>query len=213
MREIEIVVLFPRHLNLNGDLANAGVLAKRLGWYGYGSNVSLVDIGDPIPAQVDLIVLGHGSKNAWNEIFDKAQAQLEWLSAAIAGGVFTLAIASGYEYLAAKGHLGSELLELTKSANLRRSEFATIATELSGSTIEALGYVNSESKLPLLVGQSRLIGSLLHGPLLAKNAKLADLLIQTLTGELPSASSDLAAEQIRRVDAVAEQIWKLEKPD
>ncbi len=99
MREIEIVVLFPRHLNLNGDLANAGVLAKRLGWYGYGSNVSLVDIGDPIPAHVDLIVLGHGSKNAWNEIFDKAQAQLEWLSAAIAGGVFTLAIASGYEYL------------------------------------------------------------------------------------------------------------------
>ncbi len=102
---------------------------------------------------------------------------------------------------------------MTKSANLRRSEFATIVAELFGSTIEALGYVNSESKLPLLVGQNRLIGSLLHGPLLAKNAKLADLLIQTLTCELPSASSDLAAEQIRRVDAVAEQIWKLEKPD
>ncbi len=213
MREFEIAALFPRHLNLNGDLANAGVLAKRLGWYGYGSNVSLVDLNDAAPGRVDLVVLGHGSPGAWSEILKDGGEALAWLERAIESGVLVLAIGSGFEHLAARGYFGDQLKNASASLGVRRSEFAVATAEVFDEGIEVLGYVNSESNLPLIANSERLVGTLLHGPLLAKNPKLADAIIRQMLGDQPSAESESSAKLLSRIDSVVDQIWKLEKTD
>ncbi len=213
MREFEIAALYPRHLNLNGDLANAGVLAKRLGWYGYGSNVSLVDLKDAAPDRVDLVVLGHGSPGAWSEILEDGSEALAWLERAIESGVLVIAIGSGFEHLAASGFFGEQLRIAGASRGVRRSEFAAATTRVFGEELEVLGYVNSDSGLPLIANSNRLIGSLLHGPLLAKNPKLADAIIEQLIEGQPSAQSETSAGVLSRIDSVVNEIWKLEKPD
>ena len=40
---IRLASLYPKHLNLNGDLANISILQKRLEWFGIKSEVSSLE--------------------------------------------------------------------------------------------------------------------------------------------------------------------------
>lgn len=210
--DLDIVVLFPRHLNLNGDLANAGVLAKRAGWYGIDVAVTLIDFDDEMPESTDLIILGHGSANAWSQIAAEGSKQLTWLYAQIDRDVPVLSLASGYEFLARRGCFGGDLATLTAVNGERRSEFAVFEAELFGERRETLGYLNSKSQLPLVAQNGSLLGTLLHGPFLAKNPEVADQLLAKLSANTLAPGSEQSLTQLRRVGSLVEQIWKLERP-
>jgi CobQ-like glutamine amidotransferase family enzyme len=56
----------------------------------------------------------------------------------------------------------------------RQSKF--VVAEFEGNDVT--GYLNSDLKLEVVARYGNLIGTLLHGPILAKNSWLADALIQ-----------------------------------
>ena len=61
---VRIALVFPSLLGTYGDGGNASVLAQRLQWRGIDATVIDVSIGDPLPEQADVFVLGGGEDTA-----------------------------------------------------------------------------------------------------------------------------------------------------
>ncbi|WP_225217128.1 type 1 glutamine amidotransferase [Arthrobacter pullicola] len=59
-RDIRILQLYPRDMNIYGDWGNVLVLKQRLKWQGYNPVVTEYNPGDEFPSDVDLIVGGGG---------------------------------------------------------------------------------------------------------------------------------------------------------
>jgi CobQ-like glutamine amidotransferase family enzyme len=204
-----ILVLYPEHLNLNGDLANAGVLARRFNWYALDAAIDFYYPGDSLPtAQPDVVILGHGSAAAWQAIDADLERVLPALRDWIARGCFGLAINSGQELLHEQraGVFQGELI-----AGERESKFAVASAEDFAEGKRVLGYKNSIFNAPLIERSGNFIGTQLHGPILAKNGWLADWIIRGVSGlpELIPGSSTVA--HLERANEYETQIWKLEQ--
>ena len=65
---ITLVHLYPREMNIYGDTGNVLVLRRRLQWRGLPSEVVAVNVGDPLPANADLVLGGGGQDAAQGEI-------------------------------------------------------------------------------------------------------------------------------------------------
>jgi CobQ-like glutamine amidotransferase family enzyme len=207
---VSLVALFPSHLNLNGDLANIRVLQQQLAWRGVESSVSFVEKGNSIPQHADFILLGHGSEAAWNDLELDLRSIKTELVDAFEQGMPGLAVASGFE----------RLYDLTPRASLslfrepvlrteRSSRFAL--AELDGN--QALGYLNSDAELPLLTKIHNLYGTLLHGPILAKNQWLVDSIMESIFERRLTPLPEIRAKE--KADQVADlisKIWELEEP-
>ena len=161
-KKIKLGVLFPNHLNLNGDSGNLVVLKKRLELNGKSSEI--VDVSVKELSTVDFILLGHGSKAAWLDIMIRRPNLATEVSSYVSDERILLAVASGYEFLA------NEVFAKAVKTIERRSEF--VADEFG-----FVGYLNSESGLPLSQWHRNAFMTLLHGPILAKNPTLADEII------------------------------------
>jgi CobQ-like glutamine amidotransferase family enzyme len=161
-RVIRLAALYPEHLNLNGDHANLLVLQKRLKWRGVESEVVAVTKRDNLD-KFDLLVLGHGSTDAWAELTkidsDLASRVLEFLNS----GKPVIAISSGFEFL----------VEEMNSLKVKHIERVSEFQELDG----VVGYINSEADLPAVTWVKNSLLTLFHGPVLAKNPALALSLI------------------------------------
>ena len=154
---------YPEDLNLNGDQANLLVLAKRLEWRGV--NAVIVPLtGSSNLEKVDLVLLGHGSMAAWNSILktdpELITKSIDYMNA----NRPLLAIGSGY--VKVLDELGESY-----SSKEHRSEFV----DVDG----VVGYVNSSADVDLIQFRNSSVLTLLHGPLLAKNPKLADEIIRS----------------------------------
>ncbi len=207
---VSLVALFPNHLNLNGDLANIRVLQQQLAWRGVESSVSFVEKGNSIPKGADFLLLGHGSEAAWNDLERDLRSIKTELVEAFEQGMPGLAVASGFE----------RLYDLTPRASLnllrepvlrteRSSRFAL--AELGGN--QALGYLNSDAQLPLLTKIHNLYGTLLHGPILAKNQWLVDSILKSIFERRLTPLPEIRAKE--KADQVADlisKIWDLEEP-
>src|SRR5882757_534541 len=67
-KQITLLQLYPRDMNIYGDWGNALTLKRRLEWHGY--TVDLIDYnpGDTFPENVDLIVGGGGQDSGQDKI-------------------------------------------------------------------------------------------------------------------------------------------------
>lgn len=196
-----ILVMYPQHLNLNGDVANAGVLARRMNWFGYSAAIEFHSPGDPLPDYVpDFILIGHGSEAAWADV--ERDLTHNWLTIRgwLEQGVPGLAVNSGQELLhsSAFSYFDGEI-----EAGERVSKFVAVETDLFGAASNLLGYQNSIYSAPIVELKNSLIGTQLHGPVLAKNAWLADEIIRQITGD-----SDLTV--IPGAEAQVELVAKFE---
>lgn len=170
---IRLLELYPEHLNLNGDRGNLQVLEKRLGWASVEVQSFTHRPGQPLPSTApDFVLLGHGSPAAWRQIYSDlsriAPTFQEWLD----GGTQILAVSSGF---AALHGLLAELPESVQRV-ARISKFE----EAESAGLVAIGYKNSDLDLPALLVSGNFVGTLLHGPLLAKNESLADAIVEKL---------------------------------
>jgi CobQ-like glutamine amidotransferase family enzyme len=207
---IQLVALFPDHLNLNGDLANIRVLQKRLAWRGVTSTVSLVDKNGTIPSDADFILLGHGSEAAWVDLAKDLERLRPKLINAFESGVAGLAVASGYERLFDQNETPSIGLIQAKVLRTERTSRFVLAT-LDGQ--EALGYLNSDAQLEPLMRIKNVIGTLLHGPVLAKNAWLAELIIEAIFERREVSLPPVQAiEKADQVAGLISKVWELEEP-
>jgi len=202
---IRLLQLYPEHLDLNGDSGNLIVLQQRAIWGGLDVELNVLKPGQSVSARPDVILIGHGSTAAWKQIYGEFARLAPTLEAWLSEGTQVLAVASGFAAL----HGLFDNLEKSVERGERKSIF--VADDFEGKRI--YGYLNSDLQLPNIFRMGNLVGTMLHGPLLAKNSWLADEMIEKALGEtkrlqidinkldsvelLAVAASDLAEQQAK----------------
>ncbi len=205
-REINILQLYPRDMNIYGDFGNVLVLKRRLEWYGYSVNLLTYDVGDIFPDSIDIIVGGGGQDSGQNKIQDDLLKIAPKLKKLAEENTPMLVICGLYQmfgkfFKTVDGEIirGIGVLNIETYGRSERliGNIITISKEFgeivgyenhSGQTyldtdVEPLGFIrvgagnNLESDSEG-VRYKNVIGSYLHGSLLPKNPKIADFLIE-----------------------------------
>ena len=201
---IRLGMLFPKHLNLNGDFGNVEVLARQFEWRGH--EVEIVELTDveSFTQPLHFVLVGHGSDAAWSDINSEFQLLVDKLRELISKGVPVLAVSTGFE-----NSIRSCVVSIAAPAALpeRISKFSVVK---DGET-ELLGYVNVDTNLPEIYRMGSFIGTALHGPVLSKNPGLLEELLCKI-----ALNADVELQPIRdakKADQLADliaEVWKLE---
>lgn len=220
MTAVRIVHLYAAEMNIYGDNGNVQVLRRRLEWRGIPVDVTRVGVGDALPPDTHLLVGGGGQDAGQAVITDDLAAKGAGLRARADDGVPMLLICGMYQMA---GHYfapfdaprldGIGLLDVRTEAGPTR----LIGNVTSSSAFGPLvGYENhsgltylGDDAVPLgrtALGQGNngtdgtegarrdnVIGTYLHGPLLAKCPAVADHL---LAAALSSAGIDRTLEPL-----------------
>jgi CobQ-like glutamine amidotransferase family enzyme len=184
-------------LNLNGDLQNLLILSRRLNARGVPCEVvdlSGANFESELSRGLDFAFVGHGSEAAWAAI-DVSDPDLESGFLAVADAkVPILGVSSGFERLIRLGLTG-----LTLQKTERRSEFVAFEWQ----TIEIVGYLNSDSDAPLFFANGNIFGTMLHGPVFAKNPELADFFCNLISSRLGDVDLQKQSQTLRSLDDLA----------
>lgn len=167
---IRLLELYPEHLNLNGDRGNLVVLQRRLEWAAIEVQVSSYRPGESLGSEApDFVLLGHGSPAAWRQIYADLARIAPTLQSWIDGSTQMLAVSSGFAAL--HGLIRGLPTEVNKVPRISKFEVAEFENG------QVVGYKNTDLDLPTLERFGNLIGTVLHGPILAKNTKFTSDLI------------------------------------
>lgn len=204
--KISIAHLYPKLLNLYGDLGNIITLTKRCRWRGIEVEFEQINIGDSIKNH-DLYFIGGGQDKQQEEVAEELYSnRAELISQRDEGAVF-LGICGGYQLF---GHYyqphdrdklnGISLMDAYTVAGKKRfignvtveTDFLTPKTLVGFENHSGLTYLEGDTK-PLgkvVVGNGNnskdgfeggrfknVFGTYLHGSLLPKNPHFADYLI------------------------------------
>jgi CobQ-like glutamine amidotransferase family enzyme len=223
------VQLLPELTDVNGDAQNALVLARRAQWAGEDATVEAVPVGGSAPTgRPAAVVLGSSVDSALPRVRAALEPLREVLAGWVADGVPLLAVGTGLELLGTRIRLGDETLEgLGLIAGESEPLAVRVADDLVVDAAEGrlVGYENHARGMRLGPGvqplgtvvrgvgdgfgvdgvrQGSILGTRLHGPVLAKNPALADTVLARALGHevRPSGASaeaaDAAAARLRR---------------
>ena len=204
---ISIAHLYPKLLNLYGDLGNIITLTKRCKWRGINVDFEQINIGDAIKNH-DLYFIGGGQDKQQEEVADELYSQKSELLAQRDDGAVFLGICGGDQLF---GHYyqphdkdklkGISLMDAYTVAGKKRfignvtvkTDFLNPQTLVGFENHSGLTYLQGETK-PLgksIVGNGNngvdgleggrfmnVFGTYLHGSLLPKNPHFADFLIE-----------------------------------
>lgn len=205
-KQITVLQLYPRDMNIYGDWGNTLVIKRRLQWHGYEPKLLEYNPGDTFPSDVDIIVGGGGQDSGQDTIQQDLLSIGPKLHTLAEKGVPMLMICGLYQmfgkfFKTQDGHIikGIELLDIETHAGPERL-IGNIVTS-SGQFGDIVGYENhsgqtflGEGVMPL--GQvirgagnngqdetegarvHNVIGTYLHGSILPKNPAIADFLIE-----------------------------------
>ncbi len=204
--KISIAHLYPKLLNLYGDLGNIITLTKRCQWRGIEVEFEQINIGDSIKNH-DLYFIGGGQDKQQEEVAQELFSNRAELIAQRDDGAVFLGICGGYQLF---GHYyqphdkdklnGISLMDAYTVAGKKRfignvtveTDFLTPKTLVGFENHSGLTYLEGDTK-PLgkvVVGNGNnskdgfeggrfknVFGTYLHGSLLPKNPHFADYLI------------------------------------
>ena len=212
MIDVVLGSVFGGRLNLFGDQGN--LLALKRFIESQGLTVSIVPVHSTEEALAcNFVLVGHGSIAAMASIREGLN-QIDWR--AVLTEVPTLAVGSGLELLAKKYFPASHEWA-TKD---RESEFHV--ADFKGETeFKVLGYRNTDSNFEgtrLLVNEQARIGiygSMQHGPVLAKNPRLLQLLAEATlrSARKTGVKTHEHLAWVALLNDVARRIWELEAPN
>jgi CobQ-like glutamine amidotransferase family enzyme len=230
---LRILHLFPRLLGLNGESGNVDILRLRSEWRGLPVEVILYDGGAPLRFDdADLVFIGSGPVSAELLAHPLVTAIAPELRALAADGRPFLAIGAGFQLLGQSVTLESgEVLEgagvfpvTTQHGGTRVvGDFVVesprlgtvVGFENRGSYVDVgahptLGRVvygrgNTETPGEEGFWQENLLGTHMHGPVLANNPGLADSLLDSARSRRGLAYTDAAPEALRTIDDRARQ--------
>lgn len=221
--DVRIGLVFPELLGTYGDCGNATVLAKRLEWRDIGAEIVRIGVEDMVPSSCDIYVLG-GAEDGAQGLARSRLDQLG-LHRALDSGATVFAVCAGLQLLGRSfagrdGTPQSGLGVLDCATRPRTSRMIgelvvePIAFDLPlmtgfenhggitelGPGCEPLGRVtaghgNGSGSLEGAVS-GRVLGTYMHGPALARNPALADLLLSWVAGPLPTLDDPLV-ERLR----------------
>lgn len=205
MKPLVLAHLYPHEMNIYGDTGNVLVLRRRLEWRGLPVEIVPVGVGAAIPPTIDILLGGGGQDAAQGEIGSDVLGKGADLRAMAADGVVMLAICGmyqllGHEFLTHDGQRipGVDVLDVTtRGSDTRLIGNHAVDTDWG----QIVGYENHSGLTDLGPGASPLaqtsigkgnngndrtegcvannvIGTYLHGPVLAKSPAFADELIR-----------------------------------
>jgi CobQ-like glutamine amidotransferase family enzyme len=205
-RPVTLVHLYPREMNIYGDTGNVLVLQRRLQWRSLPVEVIPVGVGDPLPGNADILLGGGGQDAAQGEIGADFAARGPELRALADDGVVMLAICGSYQMLGhefrtqeGRSIKGVGVLDVVTVGQPER-----LIGNLVVDTPDAgrlVGYENHSGLTELGTGarplgrtgpgrgnngrdgtegavRDNVIGTYLHGPVLAKSPRFADELLR-----------------------------------
>jgi lipid II isoglutaminyl synthase (glutamine-hydrolysing) len=232
MTTLTLVHLYPREMNIYGDTGNVVVLERRLRWRHLPVRVVPVSVGDPLPRDTDILLGGGGQDAAQGEIGADFATRGPDLRAMADDGVVMLTICGtyqmlGHEFITQEGRsikgvgvldvitrgkperlIGNNFVDTPEAGRLVGYENHSGLTEL-GAGVAPLGRTQTgrgNNGVDRTEGAVRdnVIGTYLHGPVLAKSPRFADnllrraLLRRGLPAELEPLD-DVLAEQAAKV--------------
>jgi len=206
VKPLTLVHLYPREMNIYGDTGNVLVLRRRLEWRGLPVTVVPVSVGDPLPADADILLGGGGQDAAQGEIGADFAARGVELRALADDGVVMLAICGsyqmlGHEFVTQEGRRipGVGVLDVTTHGQAERLIGNNYVDTADAGRL--VGYENHSGLTTLGPGarplgttqpgrgnngrdgtegavRDNVIGTYLHGPVLAKSPRFADDLLR-----------------------------------
>lgn len=208
---VRVGLVFPTLLGTYGDRGNAVVLVERARRRGYAAELVDVAAGTPVPDSLDVYVLGGGEDEQQVMASDGLRASSGALTRARDTGAVVFAVCAGYQLLGHRYETGAGvtldglgLADMTTTGGPDRLIGEVVVDADPALGIDALsGFENHSGRTTLgrdarplgtvRVGGGngdghdgvlapRLVGTYLHGPVLARNPALADLLLRWATG-------------------------------
>lgn len=209
---LKIGHLYPKLLNIYGDIGNIITLKKRCEWRGISVEVKEFNKGDA-PEQCDLYFIGGGQDKQQIEVAKELFKYKNFYADERDRGAVFLGICGGYQLM---GHYyqphdgerleGISLLDAYTVAGNKRfignvtveSDFINSKTLVGFENHSGLTYLQGETKPIGIVkigngnnGQDKtegakyknVFGTYLHGSFLPKNPEFADYLLKLATGE------------------------------
>jgi CobQ-like glutamine amidotransferase family enzyme len=235
---VDIVLLYPELLGTYGDRGNALVLERRATLRDIKARVVEVAIGESVPATGSIYLLGGGEDAPQLTALD-ALRESGSLERALADDAVLLAVCAGFQIvgrtLTDSAGVRVEGLGLLDASTVRAPKRLVgdiaVHDEVLG-TGTLVGFENhrgvttpgAEAR-PLGrrtpehgfrtdgAVQGRIVGTYLHGPVLARNPRLADRLLEWITGPLaPLADREADALHEERVRSMKpSRRWRLSR--
>lgn len=203
---MKLIHLYPREMNIYGDTGNVLVLARRLKWRGLPVEIAQVSVGDALPHDADILLGGGGQDAAQGEIGADFAGRGAELRAMADDGMVMLTICGtyqmlGHEFVTQEGRriagvgvldiatvgqaerlIGNNYVDTEDAGRLVGYENHSGLTDLGpgarplGST--QLGRGNNGRDQTEGAVRDNVIGTYLHGPVLAKSPQFADDLLR-----------------------------------
>jgi CobQ-like glutamine amidotransferase family enzyme len=220
---LRVGFVFPELLGTYGDRGNAVVLVQRARWRGLPAELVEVPAGAPVPAALDVYLLGGGEDDPMHLASAGLRESRAAIERAVAGGAVVLAVCGGFQlvghrYIAADGTVldGIALVDLETRAGPTRL-IGEVVVDPEPPLPRLTGFENHWGRTTLGTGVAplgrvvagggngdgsgaegalagRVVGTYLHGPVLARNPALADHLLGLATaadGPLAPLDADL----------------------
>lgn len=216
---VRIVWIYPDLLSTYGDRGNALVLEHRARLRGISAEVVYVHSGEPVPTSGDVYLLGGGEDRPQILAAERLRADTG-LRRAVEDGAAVLGVCAGYQLLGTRfGDDSGEpvdglgVLDLTSGRGEQRAIGELVAEVDGGLGLPPLtGFENHQgvsqlgsgvrplARTSLGIGNGdgtegawcgRVAGTYLHGPALARNPALADLVLGWVVGHLPEADDEM----------------------
>ncbi|MFY9807224.1 MAG: glutamine amidotransferase [Pseudonocardiaceae bacterium] len=207
---VAIGLLLPDVLGTYSDAGNATILAQRLRWRGIPAEICTITARDVPPTSCALYLLGGGEDTA--QLFAAEWLRRhEQLRRVLETRAVTLAVCAGLQILGrsmsdSKGqhYPGLDLLDITTAPGRQRAVGEVVVSCAVPGVGSLTGFENHRGVTTLGAGTAplgrvltgtgngtghgegvltdRIIGTYLHGPVLARNPALADHLLHKATG-------------------------------
>jgi CobQ-like glutamine amidotransferase family enzyme len=201
---LNIVHLYAKEMNIYGDNGNVLALSYRSKSRGITVKIKDCNVGDKLDSDVDIIVAGGGQDRGQLVVQNDIQKRSKELTAALSSGVSCLCVCGtyqllGHEFITAEGQKisGIGYFDMTTVAKPQRlignivldTDYGQVVgfENHSGQTFlgtnqQAFGRVsrghgNNEKDNTEGAILNNTIGTYLHGPILPKNPKITDELI------------------------------------
>ena len=204
---ISIAHMYPKLLNLNGDIGNIITLQNRCLWRGINVEFEEINIGDKIKNH-DIYFIGSGQDKQQKDVANELLKNKAEFRAQQKDGAVFLGICEGYQLLGNYYKLENDieiqclsLLDTYSINNTKRftgnvtveTDFLTPNQLVGFENHNSITYIQGETKplAKIIIGNGNngrdltegaryknIFGTNLHGPLLPKNVHFADYLIE-----------------------------------
>lgn len=203
--KLDIVQIYQKEMNIYGDSGNREIIEYRLRKRGIDYTTHIVNVGEPLPKNVDILIGGGGQDSGQILVENDILSKKDTLNRLVSEGTVMLLVCGMYqlfgnEFITSDNRIikGLGILPVSTKASTKRlignvlvrSDFGDLygyenhsglttldnGAKSLGSVIKGNGN-NGEDKSEGCI-LNNVFATYLHGPILSKNPELADELIK-----------------------------------